>query len=66
MQLNISLISNGFIVALQTPQKGNQVVFIPTKEEALAIVQEIINGIQQVPEPKQNTGDADNITPLRN
>jgi hypothetical protein len=65
MNLNIQLISNGLIVALQTPQKGNQVVFIPTKEATLAMVQEIFNGIQVAPEPKENTGDGNNITPLR-
>ena len=59
MQLNISLISNGFIVALQTPQKGNQVIFVPTKEATLEMINEIFKGIQQAPTddkpaPKRN------------
>ena len=48
MNLNIQLISNGFIVALQTPQEGSQIVFIPTKEATLKMVEEIFAGIQQV------------------
>jgi len=49
MQLNISLISNGFIVALSTPQQGNQVIFLPNKEAALAMVNKVFEGIQQSP-----------------
>ena len=49
MNLNIQLISNGLIVALQTPGKGSQVVFVPTKEAALEMITEIFKGIQQTP-----------------
>ena len=55
MNLNIQLISNGFIVALQIPQKGNQIIFVPTKEATLEMITEIFNGIQQAPvEPAAN------------
>ena len=49
MNLNIQLISNGLIVSLQTPVKGSQVVFVPTKEQALEMITEIFKGIQQSP-----------------
>ena len=49
MNLNIQLISNGLIVSLQTPGKGSQVVFVPTKEQALEMITEIFKGIQQTP-----------------
>jgi len=61
MNLNIQLISNGFVVALQTPQQGQQIVFVPNKEATLAMVQEIFKGIQQAP---PETGEASNVTPL--
>ena len=49
MNLNITLIQNGFILSLQTKEKGTQTLFFPTKELLKQAVEEIFNSIQQSP-----------------